>query len=112
MIPNPVTQAIALVNQISQLLLPTVIPIFDIKLRHPLRRQHLFMLPLIDQTAIIVIEVQSMLHGERRKCSQLMLDGRMGRVLSSSFYVAARICVEQIIDLRDTLRYLGVTIQD
>jgi hypothetical protein len=30
----------------------------------------------------------------------------------SSEFVAARICVEQIIDLRTTLRYLGVPIRD
>jgi hypothetical protein len=34
------------------------------------------------------------------------------RATFGSEFVAARICVEQIIDVRNTLRYLGVTIRD
>ena len=54
------------------------------------------MLLLIDQAAINVIEVLSKLHGERRKCLQLILDGRMGRVLSLSFWMTATSCLPDI----------------
>ena len=96
MVPNPVTQAIALVNQISQLLLSTVIPVFDITLCHPLRTQHLLMLLQINQVAVIVIKILSTLHGERRKCLWLILDGKIGRVLSSSFWMTATSCLPDI----------------
>src|SRR5690348_9631567 len=74
-------------NEISLLLLPIAIHHFSIKECHSLRNKTHLMPLQKDQAIVIVIRILSTSHGERRRCSQCILDERMGRVLMSSFWM-------------------------
>ena len=54
------------------------------------------MLLQIDQAIVTVIEVLFISHRERRKYSQLILDGRMGKIPSSSLLTTATSCLANI----------------
>ena len=81
------TQLMALVIQISQLLLPNATTYFGTKERYTLIEKCLLMFLKIDQAIVTVIGTLSTSHGEKRKSTQCMLDGRMGRNLLLCFWM-------------------------
>ena len=88
MVSSPMAKTIALVNQISQLLLPIATPHFGIKECFSLKK-HFLMFLQIDWTIVTVIDILSTSHGERNNCSQCITAERMGRITSSSLWMTA-----------------------